>query len=364
MEKALEAKPLEALPQSACLFLHKGVDNSTESSIIGSIEQRSLIGPYSALTFESDSLDLSYLDLKKSYFECRVKAQRVDKEPLGQVDFSCCNNLFHSLWADIVVSINGTQISSCAGRYPYQSLMYALMDTQQSIDTYRSLAMYKKETEGAMDERRTRLIVVPYDMPSGGRTRRSASTSGSNANSNNKGSTTSTSTTTTTTTTGNESTAGQVQAVGGTNPSMFWRTNKLASGNEISLFAKLDMDIFHIDTYLINGAAIKILFKQTSPQFRIIQPENEPPVIISVVDIIFHPHYITLSPELVLATEDLLEKKRTVIMPYTANRIDSYTIAPGTYLRLRHLQFCVLLAICVTFLPSVRPADSFKIRFC
>lgn len=96
MEKALEAKPVEALPKSACLFLHKGIDNSTEYALHGSIEQKSLIGPYSSLSFESDPMESCYIDLKKSYFTAKVKAYRLDKQPIGTTDFSPVNNLFHS----------------------------------------------------------------------------------------------------------------------------------------------------------------------------------------------------------------------------------------------------------------------------
>lgn len=96
MERALEAKPVEALPKSACLFLHKGVDNSTDDRIVGSIEQRGLIGPYSTLVYETEPLDLSYVCLKRSYIQARVKAVRADNgEPPVGIDFSCTNNLLH-----------------------------------------------------------------------------------------------------------------------------------------------------------------------------------------------------------------------------------------------------------------------------
>ena len=351
MEKALEAKPLDALPRSACLFLQKGVDNSTESSVIGEIQQRGLIGPYSTLTYETDALDLSFIDMKKSYFEARVKAYRVDKEPLGTADFTVTNNLFHSLFSDIIVSINGTQISSSSGKYPYQSMMYTLMDTKQSTETYRSLALYKQETEGRLHERRTRVLVVPIDSEMEEnediirrskrstnedilrRMRRSAAQPSTSPNQSGKSSSTTGSSTSTDPATNAQEPTDLVKTIGATNPSMFWRAEHLAGGNEISLFAKLDMDIFHIETYLLNGASLKIVFKQSSPEFRILQPDDAPAVNVALCDLIFHPFYLRLSPELVLATEDLLEKKRTVIMPYTANSVDSYTIAPGTYLR-------------------------------
>lgn len=96
MEKALETKPVEALPKSACLFLHKGVDNSTDARIVGSIPQRGIIGPYSTLVFQSDSLDTSFIDMKRSFFEARVKAVRADNGlPPEGIDFAPTNNLMH-----------------------------------------------------------------------------------------------------------------------------------------------------------------------------------------------------------------------------------------------------------------------------
>ena len=346
MEKALETKPLEALPKSACLFLQKGVDNSTESSVVGEIQQRSLIGPYSTLCFETDVLDLSFVDMRKSYFEARVKAYRADKQPIGMTDFSCTNNLFHSLFSDVIVSINGTQISSSSGKYPYQSLMYALMDTEQSTKTYRSLALYMKETEGSLHERRTRVRVVPIESdeeqnadiirgPSrriSNRAKRSIPSTDSGGNSSGSTSTSSSPNPASGSSSPDDEEEPLVKTIGGTNPSMLWRAEHLVSGNEISLFAKLDMDIFHMETYLINGAALKIIFKQSSPEFRSIQPEGQPEVNIVLTDLIFHPYYLRLSPELVLATEDMLQNKRTAIMAYTANHCDSYTIAPGALL--------------------------------
>mgnify|MGYP001551880551 CR=1 FL=1 len=95
MERTLEAKPVEALPKSACLFLHKGVDTSTERRIVGSIPNKGIIGPYSTLVFETEPLDLSYIDLKRSYFSAKVRAERLDKGSLQATDFTPTNNLFH-----------------------------------------------------------------------------------------------------------------------------------------------------------------------------------------------------------------------------------------------------------------------------
>mgnify|MGYP001550078474 CR=1 FL=1 len=264
------------------------------------------------------------------------------------------------------MSINGTQVSSASGKYPYLSLFYALMDTQQSIDTYRTLALYKKETAGHLDETRTKTLVLDVNQleevtgnsSTSGQTSPSSPTgsqSGSSAGSNTRKRRASDSGDNTSRIKRAATDATSlVTAIGGSNPSMYWRAEALASGNEVTLIAKLDMDVFHLDTYLINGAALKITFKQSSPEFRIIQPPGEPLMGISLVDLTFHPFYVHLSPDLVITTEDMLSNNHTALLPFTSQHIDSYTIAPGTHVHIRYHYVFTSLKLrqnkCVTFL--------------
>ena len=272
--------------------------------------------------------------------------------------------------------MNGTQISSTAGKYPFLSMMYALLDSKESAETYRSLALYSKETPGYMDETRTQSLWVEVDtedeaglvkdLPGSNplsastssssnapsRTRRAAGGrrtgsrrkagqgSGQGSGTANQGSGTTTDQGSATTTTGlgsqdnpDSDTEQRTfsKMIGGTNSSMAWRHEKLSSGQEYTLIAKLDMDVFHMETYLVNGAALKITMKQTSPQFRVIQPDGEIFVDIVLVDMIFHPFFIHLSPELILATEEMFKSGKTALMPYTSHHLESYTVAPGLY---------------------------------
>ena len=258
--------------------------------------------------------------------------------------------------------INGTQISTTSGKYPFLSMLYTLFDSKESVETYRALSLYSKETEGYMDELRTESMWVDVNSEADAglskelpgsreaelakqagrngvnntRTRRavpdnsqptgssSGSGSGSSSGSGSGGATDA------------GSQAGNnvqkfTKIIGGTNSSMAWRHEKLSSGHEYLLIGKIDMDCFNIDTYLVNGAALKIKFTQSSPQFRIIQPEGEVPVEIVLVDLVFRPYYIHLSPELVIATEDMFKSGRTALMPFRSEFIDSYTVAPGPY---------------------------------
>lgn len=89
MEEALKSKTLDALPENACLFLQKGIDASTEKTIIGTIHHRSTITPYSTITFESNLSDSSWIDLNRSFFEVTVKAVREDRNgSVADVDFA------------------------------------------------------------------------------------------------------------------------------------------------------------------------------------------------------------------------------------------------------------------------------------
>ena len=272
MEAALQSKPLDALPENTCLFLEKGIDVSTEKTILGSIAHKSVITPYSTITFQTDVMDLSWLDLNRSFLEVTVKAVREDGNgSVSDVDFSCCNNLMHSLFSDVIVSINGTQVSCTNGTYPYVSLINALMDTPESERTYRTLALFKRDQAGFMNETRSKTYKVPS------RSRISSTGSiiigdGQDTDSDEDatgGSTTTTTTTTTTTstsstaattaTTDSSATGGQPTApvrnkkkstyklIGGTNAAMTWRANFLKDGEEHTLIGKLDTDLFKID---------------------------------------------------------------------------------------------------------------------
>lgn len=259
MEKALQSTPLDALPENVCLFLQKGIDTSTDKKFYGAIEHKSLVSPYSTITLESDPMDASWIDMAHSYMEIKVKAIRDDGGSVAEADFCPVNNLMHSLFSEVLVFINGTLVSQTNSTYPYVSLVHALFDTPEAERTYRTLALFKRDVAGAMNELRTKPLHVPITSSNPNPTASDTETdSAADSLDPNEGSTQSNPSTAPTTAStsspaSNTSSSGagkkrkKYKVIGATNSSMAWRANFLSDGQEKTLLGKFDSDIFRID---------------------------------------------------------------------------------------------------------------------
>mgnify|MGYP001603054344 CR=1 FL=1 len=74
---------------------------------------------------------------------------------------------------------------------------------------------------------------------------------------------------------------------------------------------------------------MKIFLKQSSAEFRVLQPPGEPRVNIVITDIVFRPFYIHLASHLILKTEEILSSGRQALIGFNKTMAESYTIGPG-----------------------------------
>lgn len=81
--------------------------------------------------------------------------------------------------------------------------------------------------------------------------------------------------------------------------------------------------------YILNGASVKLVLKQTSPEFRVVQPPGAPRVNIIITEAVFRPFFLHMAPELILKTENILSSGKSALVNFNKIHADSFTIAPG-----------------------------------
>ena len=107
----------------------------------------------SPIEFDIPSSGEDYVDFANSYLHVKAKIVKGNGENLAADDVVAPTNLWlHSLFSQVDVSLNGTQITSSTNTYPYRAMIETLLtyggDAKQSQLTS---ALFYKDTAGKMD---------------------------------------------------------------------------------------------------------------------------------------------------------------------------------------------------------------------
>ena len=104
----------------------------------------------SPIEFDIPSSGEDYVDFANSYLHVKAKIVKGNGENLAADDVVAPTNLWlHSLFSQVDVSLNGTQITSSTNTYPYRAMIETLLtyggDAKQSQLTS---ALFYKDTAG------------------------------------------------------------------------------------------------------------------------------------------------------------------------------------------------------------------------
>ena len=105
------------------------------------------------LEFEANGSGEDYLDLNNSYLYVRAKVVQENGNNLEAEDaVAPVNNLLHSMFSQVDVSLNGTQISSSTNTYPYRAMIESQLSYgSEAKKTQLAGAMFFKDDAGKMD---------------------------------------------------------------------------------------------------------------------------------------------------------------------------------------------------------------------
>ena len=94
-----------------------------------------------------------YLDFANSYLHVKVKIERANGTPLEAADtVGPVNNLLHSMFSQVDVSLNGTLITNSTNTYPYRAYLENLLTFGPAAKKSQlTSGLFYKDEAGKMD---------------------------------------------------------------------------------------------------------------------------------------------------------------------------------------------------------------------
>ncbi|XP_056002366.1 uncharacterized protein F54H12.2-like [Ostrea edulis] len=195
------------------------------------------------IEFEIKGQGDEYLDLSQTYLQMVCKFTKVNGTNLtgGHSTSTPVNNILHSLFSEIDVSLNGKVITPGTDTYPYKAYLEKLLSyAPKTLETQmRACSLWEKDPAGHMDEVKLEALAqTPVEFPVV----------------NNKIS---------------------IAAVIPTpeypddskNVGLRKRHEKITDSKEIVLMDRLHLDLFEQEKCLLNGLDVRLRFNRARPQF-------------------------------------------------------------------------------------------------
>jgi hypothetical protein len=149
----VHAQSCECAKSELDLFSVPPTQTSIESGTWVEYHPVSAITGGSPIEFEINGSGEDYVDFANSYLHVKAKITKPDGTALDADTKLGPTNLFlHSLFSQIDIALNGTQITSATNTYPYRAMIETLLSYgQDSKETQLRSALYIKDTAGNME---------------------------------------------------------------------------------------------------------------------------------------------------------------------------------------------------------------------
>lgn len=184
-----------------------------------------------------------------------------EKEALSQSNMkvSCVNNLLHSLFRQVTLTLNGRQIAQNNMNYSYRSyienvLNYSIESSQLHLDTI----IWEMDTEGKFDS---------FDGNTG----------------------------------------------------LKKRGMMLQRGEEVELIGRLHLDMFNTTKLLLNNVNFLLTFEMNRPEFYLMKKDAKNTSNLEILDASLYMEHVKLNPEVMLSHNKLMEDKMAM---YNFKRVD------------------------------------------
>ncbi|XP_061193215.1 uncharacterized protein F54H12.2-like [Saccostrea echinata] len=201
------------------------------------------------IEFEIKGQGDQYLDLSQTYVQMVCKFTKEDGGDLTGANTTCApvNNILHSLFTEIDLSVNGKIVSPGTDTYPYKAYLEKLLSYKPRtlMTQMRACSLWEKDTAGHMDEVGVADLGVAqnktFDVTPG---------SGGGAD----------------TVTIDEPIVPELPA-NSRNEGFRKRHQAIKDSKKIALFDRLHLDLFQQDRFLPNGVDVRLRFNRARPQF-------------------------------------------------------------------------------------------------
>ena len=248
--------------------------------------------------FHVPGVGTSYIDLSNVYLATRVRIVRGDgslvpergTEPdadaatAGEESVSAdegvwsvgpVNNLAQGLWDQVEVRLNDRVVTGGQTGYSYKALMNTLLGETELNDSELECAMFHKDSAGFMDD---------------------------------------------------------VSLLIGCNEGFKKRAEAMSGSRTVELLAKVDVDVFKVNKYLLNGVTIDITLTPTSNRFRLLSPNaSKTDYKLEIVDITLILKHVTPTSLILLGHQDVLVKEISLAKYfYTKEELRKFNLSRDT----------------------------------
>ena len=236
--------------------------------------------PTSQLTTQDAAIDFNlsgngvdYLDLKRSRLYVKLKIVHDDGSPLTKDDeVGIVNNLLHTLWSQIDVSLGGKLITSSDNKYPYKAYLNALMNYGHEAQQYQlQTHLFCKDTRNSLDTTDIR----------------------------------------------------------GSNFGLYERSKRFAESRSVEMEGFLFEDVFaKLDRFVLNGVDIHIKLYRNRVPFCLMNQDVTEQFKIVLEDVIFKACKVKVNPAVVYGHSKALQKT-TAKYPMIKSEVKTTSIAAG-----------------------------------
>ena len=220
-------------------------------------------------TIEFDIVDTDeYVDLNETEFRAQISLRKLssDNTRTEYVDstdqIGVVNNLLHSMFDQITVSLNNTQVENSNGSYAYRAYLEKLLNYgKDAKDTHLFSSLFIKDTAGEMDNTK-----IPTETATGVKVVKTNLTL---------------TTGTTPTLTGEDI---KVLAIDDKtyNRGYLDRRKILIKKQSIELCDRLHIDLFNSNRYLLNKVGIKVKMERSKNSFVMLSSGNESKYLLHI----------------------------------------------------------------------------------
>lgn len=255
----------------------------------------------SNVKFRIASSGISYIDLREIYLHTTVRITRADgklvpakprtagaataetssatgtsqgaSKTSGLWRVGPVNNLGNSLWDSVELSLNGTVIHGGQSSYAHRAMMNVLLGVNEASDQELECSLFIKDTS-------------PY--------------------------------------------VGDVDLTSGGNKGFSKRSELMKESKQIELVTKLDIDVFKVRKFLINGVSMDITLHPTSSAFRLLSQNADTEYVLEVTDISLEAKLVTPSNQVLVAHQEVLKQQINAQYFYIREDLRKFLIPKAT----------------------------------
>lgn len=245
-----------------------------------------------------------YIDLSQTYVQIVCKFTKDDGTALTGANTSVTpvNNIIHSLFSEIDVTLNGKIISPGTDTYPYKAYLEKLLSYRpKTLETQmKACSLWEKDTAGHMDDAlttaptqtKTQFNVVDDKV------------------------------------TINAAQLGFPLPADGENEGLRKRRDAIENSKKITLIDRLYVDLFQQDRFIPNGVDIRLRFNRAKPAFHLMAHAGSTGKI-SILSMLLWVRKVKPTATVLNAINERLNSE-TVKFPLRRVEVKTFTIPQGT----------------------------------